>query len=53
MSGITIGTRVRAHGLLGQVTAVHYSHGAQTEVYTVALDNGTSMRIEARHVVAV
>jgi hypothetical protein len=53
VSGITIGSRVRAHGLLGTIRAVHYSHAVQCEVYTVDLDNGTRMRVEARHVVAV
>ena len=52
MTGVTIGSRVRAQGLLGVVTAVHYSHGTQSEVYTIALDNGTIMRLDARHVVA-
>jgi hypothetical protein len=52
VSGLTIGQRVRAHGLLGIIRAVHYSHGAQSNVFTVDFDNGTRMRVEARHVVA-
>jgi hypothetical protein len=43
---------VTAHGLLGIIRAVHYSHGAQTDIYTIDLDNGTRMRVEARHVAA-